>query len=79
MADSMVGLGVPLSGLDRAASDLHLAARKIASIGSAPLGDMVDLSAESVAMIEAKNAYEANLQVLRTSDEMTGALLNTII
>lgn len=74
----MIDPGIPLSGLSRAEGSLLQTARRIASIGGSPEGDTVDLSAEAVAMIEAKNAYQANLQVLRSSDEMTGMLLNVM-
>jgi len=67
-----------LAGLDRASASLERTARRIASIGGSPQGDTVDLSAEAVAMIEAKIAYQANTQVLRTGDQMSKALVDVL-
>jgi len=46
-------------------------------MGLSPGGD-VDLAAESVAWIEAGAAFKANVAVIRTADQMTGALLDIL-
>ncbi|MEQ1885310.1 MAG: flagellar basal body rod C-terminal domain-containing protein [Bryobacteraceae bacterium] len=71
----MIDSGIPLSGLERAENSLQQTARRMASIGN-PESDTVDLSAEAVAMIVAKNSYQANLQVLRTGEQLSGMLLD---
>jgi flagellar hook protein FlgE len=38
----------------------------------------VDLSAQAVALIQAKNSFEANTAALKVSDQMTQTLLNSI-
>jgi flagellar hook protein FlgE len=48
---------------------------------TARMGDpnaQVDLVAETVEQIEAKHAFSANAQVIRTADEMVGDLLDII-
>ncbi len=37
----------------------------------------VDLTTEMVNLLEIKTSYKANLAVLKTQDEMLGALLDT--
>ena len=64
--------------MNAASESLNRTAAKIASIGGNPAGDSVDLGAEAMAMIEAKNAFVANVQVARTADETTRALLNIL-
>ena len=61
-----------------AADSLIRVADKIANIGGSPAGDSVDLGAEAVAMIEAKNDFAANVQVVHTADQMTRVLLNIL-
>ncbi|CAN5216086.1 flagellar basal body rod C-terminal domain-containing protein [soil metagenome] len=39
---------------------------------------LADLAGETVARIEAKTAVQANAAVLRTADDMTGALLDIL-
>jgi hypothetical protein len=74
----MIDFSTPLAGMDAAAASLNRTAAKIANIGGNPAGDSVDLSADAVAMIEAKNNFAANVQVVHTADEMTRALLNIL-
>jgi flagellar hook protein FlgE len=74
----MIDFNVPLDGLNRAASTLDQSARRIASIGGSPEGDSVDLSAEAVAMIEAKITYQANASLLRTGGELAKALIDVL-
>jgi len=74
----MIDFSAPLAGMDAAAASLNRTAAKIANIGGSPAGDSVDLSADAVAMIEAKNDFAANVQVVHTADQMTRALLNIL-
>lgn len=67
--------GIGLEGLRLAEQKLEKAARKIAQ----PLAqDTVDLSQQAVDILEARRHYEANLKLLKTSDELNGQLLDLI-
>ena len=69
----MSGLDSALQGLGRAQVSFNRAAERIARpISLAPENpqDQVSLSDEMVALIAARNDYEANLHMLRTADEM---------
>ena len=74
----MIDFSTPLAGMNATADSLNRVAANIANIGGSPAGDSVDLSADAVAMIEAKNDFAANVQVVHTADQMTRALLNIL-
>ena len=65
---------IALQGLQQADVQLENAAARIASFGAASAEgtglDVVDLSAEMVALISAKNQSSANLASLKTADEI---------
>jgi flagellar hook protein FlgE len=69
-----IGMIQSATGLERAEGQLNQAAQAIAT----PQGDSVDLSAQAVALIQAKNNFEANLKTLQISDEMTKTLLKVV-
>ena len=69
-----IGMIQSATGLERAEGQLNQAAQAIAT----PQGDSVDLSAQAVALIQAKNNFEANLKTLQIGDEMTKTLLKSI-
>jgi flagellar hook protein FlgE len=69
-----IGMIQSATGMQRAEGQLNQAAQDIA----APQGDSVDLSAQAVALIQAKNNFEANLKTLQIGDEMTKTLLKSI-
>jgi flagellar basal body rod protein FlgG len=73
----MIDFQAPLQGMSLASASLDRAATRIASLGT-PAGDSVDLSAEMVALIQAKNNFGANVRVAQTMDEVTQSLLNLI-
>ncbi len=58
---------IALQGLEQAQSHVDHAARRISGAASS---DSVDLSAETVALLSAKNAFEANLKLAKTADEL---------
>jgi flagellar hook protein FlgE len=71
---------IALQALHQANAQLETAAAKIASAGAtspdgAPV-DIVDLSAELVALMTAQNLFEANLATLKTNDQMQKALID---
>ena len=66
-----------LQGLDRAATSFDTAARKVESAGSGE-ADTVELSAAVVGMLAAKHMYEANLNLMKTAQEIDQHLLNIL-
>ena len=71
----MIDFSIPLAGIHAAESSLNRTAAQIAQFGF-PGGDSVNLSSEAVALIEARNSFAANVNVVRTEDQITTALLN---
>ncbi|HKW97972.1 MAG TPA: flagellar basal body rod C-terminal domain-containing protein [Bryobacteraceae bacterium] len=77
----MVGFDAPLEGVARAEQSFDQAAGKIAqplSIDPQNQQDMVSLSEEMVALMEARNSYEANLRSLSTVDQMQKKLIDIL-
>ncbi|HTB16502.1 MAG TPA: flagellar basal body rod C-terminal domain-containing protein [Bryobacteraceae bacterium] len=76
-----IGMTTSLQGMQRAETQLNQVAQSVAqgpSKSAGPEGDTVDLSAQAVALIEAKNSFEANTAALKVSDQMTQTLLKSI-
>ena len=71
-----IGMVQSATGMQRAEDQLNQAAQAIAA-PPGPQADSVDLSAQAVALIQAKNNFEANLKALQIGDEMTKTLLKT--
>ena len=77
----MVGFSAPLEGLSRAQASFDSAAAKIAQPVSpdAPNPqDEVSLSDQMVALMQSRNAYEANLKSLQTGYQMQKTLLDLL-
>ena len=74
----MIDFSVPLAGMKQAEESLQKTASRLAGAGVAGAGDTVDLSAEMVALIEARNEFAVNTKVVRTEDQMTKSLLNIL-
>ena len=74
MIDFDSSLAGPLTGLDRAEASLNQTASRLAS-GPA---DTVDLSAEIVALMEARNNFEMNTKVIQATDQMSKSLLDAL-
>lgn len=75
----MVGLSAPLEGLSRAETSFDSAAAKIAqpvSLDAPDPQDQVSLSDQMVALMQARNEYEANLKSLQTGFQMQKTLLD---
>jgi flagellar hook-associated protein FlgK len=71
----------PLEGLARAQTSFDRAADNIAKsplVNSQSPADQVSLSDNMVALMNARNDYEANLKSLKTSNEMTQKLLDVL-
>jgi flagellar hook protein FlgE len=74
---AMLATTIAASGLMNAIQRLDGAAVRIAQFGQ-PQTEDTDLAAQMVSLVEAKNDFKASVAVMRTADEMTGALLNMI-
>ena len=75
-----IGSTQALQGMQRAETQLNQVAQSIAqgsSLSQTPQ-DTVDLSAQAVALIQAKNSFEANTEAFKVGDEMTQSVLNVI-
>ena len=75
---SMINFDAPLAGLASAETSLNRTAANIARAGFDGPGDSVDLSAEFVALIEARLLFAANIKVAKTEDQVTNNLVNLL-
>ena len=75
-----IGMTESLQGMQRALAQFNKAANNIAQEPVAPSypADTIDLSAQAVALIQAKNSFEANTAALKVGDEMTQSLMKAI-
>ena len=64
------------SGMDGAQRTLETAARRITR--SDPSGGGAGLSADMLALLEARNQFAANAQVVRTADYMQKRLIDLV-
>ena len=71
-----IGMTASLQGMQQAENQLNQVAQTISQAG--PQGDTVDLSAQAVAMIQAKNSFEANTAALKVGEEMMQALFKLV-
>jgi len=73
---------IALQGMQQAETQLENVAIKIAEYGAtSPDGanlDTVDLSAEMVALMSAKNEFSLNLKTLETADEVQKSLIDVM-
>ena len=78
----MVGLDTALQGLSRSLDSFSHTADWISQLPATAdpqhPQDQVSLSDEMVALMVARNGYQANLNLVRTADEMDHALLNIL-
>ena len=77
----MVGLDGPLQGLTRAQQNFDKAASNVArplTVDAQSPQDLVSLSDSMVALMQARNDYEANLKSLQTSNDMAKKLIDML-
>jgi flagellar hook protein FlgE len=71
---------IALQGLQQADVQLETTAARIASAGSnspdAGNLDVVDLSAEMIALMSARTMFDVNLATLKTADQMQKSLID---
>lgn len=70
-------MSAALGGMQNAQSSLERTAERIAGASTAA-PDSVDLSTEMVAMLAARNQYQANVRVFQTGDKMQKKLLDIL-
>jgi flagellar basal body rod protein FlgG len=77
-----IGSIASAQGMQNAENQFDQAAQNIAewpsSSNSPTPQDTVDLSQQAIALIQAKNNFEANTAAFKVGDEMTQSLLNVI-
>jgi hypothetical protein len=73
----MIDFSAPLAGIQRAEGNLNRTASRLATLGT-PQGDSVDLTAEVMAMLVAKNTVQANVNVLRSEADLSRTLLDLL-
>ena len=71
---------IALKGLEAASNRVNRAARNIAGIGNPDGGggDIVDISTDMVAMIEAQVMFAASVKAVKAANEMSGNLLDLL-
>lgn len=69
-----------LQGMQKAEAQLNTAAGRIAQLPTAANGggDTIDLSAEIVALMSARDNFMANVGAAKTGDQIQRALLNML-
>lgn len=76
-----IGMTQSVQGMQNSLTQFNQVAAKIAqepTSGTAPEEDTVDLSAQAVALIQAKNSFEANTKAFKADDQMTQYLFNAL-
>ncbi|MGH9584500.1 MAG: hypothetical protein ACRD4O_16375 [Bryobacteraceae bacterium] len=69
----------PISGMQAAQAQIERSASRIASFPSAGVGaDSVDLSAEMISLLEARNNFAANVKAQEVMDETNQSALNLV-
>jgi len=73
-----IDFSTPLQGLQSAMDRVFTAGRQIAQPAKANSGDSVDLSAAAVALLDARHAFDANVKVTKTVDEMARTRIDVL-
>jgi flagellar basal body rod protein FlgC len=74
----MIDFSTPLAGMSAAEQSINKIAANVATAGSSTSGDSVDLSAEAVALLQAKNDFHANANVVHAEDDVYRSLLKMV-
>jgi flagellar hook protein FlgE len=67
---------IALQGLEQAQSQVDQSARRISDATTS--SDSVDLSTEAVGLLSARNAFEANLKLAQTANQMQQSAINLL-
>lgn len=79
----MIDFATPLRAMNQAEQSLDKAAGRIAqspfaTASSSTADDTLDLSAEMIALLEARGSFSANAKVIQTADEMSKTLFEML-
>jgi hypothetical protein len=69
-------LGVALSGLDHAQTAFNNAAARVGD--PAASGDAVDLSGSAIALLQAKNEFTANIDLVKVADDIARTTISLL-
>jgi flagellar hook protein FlgE len=72
---------IALQGLQQAQTQLENTAQRLSAAGSSADGtpvDTADLSQAAVALLTAKNQFNANINVLKVADQMQKSVINLL-
>ncbi|HTA68261.1 MAG TPA: flagellar basal body rod C-terminal domain-containing protein [Bryobacteraceae bacterium] len=79
MSSALEGMSRAETQLNQAAGDIARAATTDPAIPVPRVnGDIVDLSASMVSLLQSRNSFDANTKVLKVADEMQKSLLNVV-
>jgi flagellar basal body rod protein FlgC len=68
----MIDFNSPLSGMVQAETTVNQVASRLAK----PTNDTVDLSAEMVALMQARNSFAVDVRLAQTEDHLTQSVLS---
>ena len=74
----MIRFDAPLEGIRVQTDRLHLAAARLANAGGMENGDQVDLSAELIALLVARNGVAANVKAAQAVHETSRTVLDLL-
>jgi flagellar hook-associated protein FlgK len=74
----MIDFSTPFEGMQAAMDRVNAAGRRIAQSAEPGSGDGVDLSAAAIALLDARQAFAANVKVAKTVDEMARSLIDVL-
>ncbi|MBZ5602047.1 MAG: hypothetical protein LAO79_07055 [Acidobacteriia bacterium] len=72
----MIDFSQPLAGLERASAQVEKTAERVAQ--SPQAGDTVNLSAEMISLIQARNDTRTNAALVKTEDQIAKALIDMV-
>jgi flagellar hook protein FlgE len=77
----MVDFSISLAGMERAAAAVDRTAARVSRAGlpSGEPADSVDLSAETIALLQAQNVFTANARVVQAQADLERAILNILV
>jgi len=72
--------GIALRGMEAAQQSVEATGRRLANAATPEAaGDLVDLSADMVSLLAARNQFTANARVVHTADEMQKQMLDLFV
>jgi flagellar hook protein FlgE len=74
----MSAISLAVGGLERAQTSLEHVAGRLAQAANAAPEDSVDLSAEMVKLLRARNAFQSNVRAIETENQMQRSAVNLL-